>query len=115
MYAALVTALESALGVVRVFPDTAPAGAAPPYCIWQQVGGQAVTAMCGGVPARNARIQIWIWATTRKQANDLMRDAEDALTGSPMLAVPLGAMATTYEDVLGFYGSQQDFSLWQAA
>ena len=112
MEATLVDVLEAALGSMKAFPDTAPAGVAPPYCLYQQVGGVPISTFCGGANRRNARIQIWIWALTRKEANGKMRAVEDALTGSALRAVALDALSASHDDVTGYYGARQDFSIW---
>jgi hypothetical protein len=98
----------------RVYPDTAPQGAAYPFCVYQQVGGVTPLSLCVGVPAtRNGRFQFWVWARSRVEASTLMRSVESALTSSTAIrAVPLGALIARYEDVTDTYGAQQDFSIW---
>lgn len=110
------TTLVSALGGLlggRIFPDTAPYGTARPYATFQQVGGQVVEFLEGGAAVkRNARVQINLWADSRQQANELMRQVEDVLQASPHYAQPIGALIARYDDTAALRGAQQDFSLW---
>jgi CO dehydrogenase/acetyl-CoA synthase beta subunit len=108
----LTTAISSLFGG-RVYPDIAPQGAAYPFALFQQVGGEVPTSFCEGVSARrNGRFQFWVWAKTRNQASTLMRAIETTLTASTFRAVPLGALVARYEDITDTYGAQQDFSIW---
>lgn len=107
-----VAALGALLGD-RVYPDIAPHGVAKPYATYQQVGGQSVTFLEGGIGSkRNARIQVNVWATTRQSANALMNQIETTLTVSPFYATPQGSLIAVFDDIGELRGAQQDFSLW---
>ena len=96
----------------QVFPDVAPVGQALPYATWQMVGGDTAEFLEGGAAVgRNARVQFNVWASTRQQANDLMRQLEDVMRVS-LLASPQGALLARFDSTVGVYGAQQDFSVW---
>ena len=107
----IVSALSALFGG-RVYPDTAPAGAQHPFCIYQQVGGVPSNALCGDTDARNARIQLVAWTTTRPQASTLMRQAAAILTAAPIRAVSQGELIARYDEATRTYGAMQDFSFW---
>lgn len=99
----------------RVYPDVAPAGAAKPYITYQATGGEAINFMDTALPGkRNCRMQINVWADTRKAASDLGRTVEDTVRVLPLNVTVLGAAISRFEVVDGknLFGSQQDFSLW---
>lgn len=97
----------------RVFPDVAPSGTAYPCIVYQQVGGQGISYTEGTMPDReNCRMQIACWATTRADAVALAKQAEAAVCASVLMAHPLGARISTYEDDTQLYGTRQDFSAW---
>lgn len=97
----------------RVYPDIAPQGASMPYVTYFQVGGQTIDPINGDVPGlNNARVQINVWAQTRIEANELMRDIEDILRPHPIGARPIGALMARYEEETRLRGAQQDFSIW---
>lgn len=97
----------------RVWPDIAPIDTEKPFCIWQQVGGNAVNYLEAVASDRkNARIQITVWAETRKESMSLIRQVENLLVSEPVCAtVVLGAQAV-YDDDTGLRGAMQDFSIW---
>jgi hypothetical protein len=95
----------------RVFPDTAPANTLLPFVIYQKVGGIDPVFADGTLPDKeNARVQVQVWARKRTEASAMMRQVKAALCAAPALAVPLGADVARNED--GFFGAQQDFSIW---
>jgi hypothetical protein len=97
----------------RVYPDFAKLGAATPYIGYTQAGGQAINFLESGlVGKRNARIQINCWASTRIDANELARDAEDAMVLSALKTYVIGAFSVTSNSDLNLYGTRQDFSVW---
>lgn len=92
------------------WPDVAPGGIAPPYCIYQQVGGSPVQALCG--PGRkNMRLQVWVWSRTRAEANALLRAAADELSAE-LGAVHIDELIAQHDDAVNLYGAHQDFSIW---
>ncbi len=94
----------------RVFPDVAPGGTQPPYITFQQVGGAAYNYTEGGaVGARNARVQVNVWAATRLAASTIGNAAEDALRNVPGTEV-LDAGTSIYEEETTLRGRMQDFS-----
>ena len=98
----------------RVFPDTAPLDTEKPYVTWNQIGGAAPTFLERSRPsARNARVQINVWASSRMTANALADAIEQALVESTVLqASPESAMLSMHEPELRLYGTMQDFSIW---
>ncbi|WP_454056035.1 DUF3168 domain-containing protein [Cupriavidus sp. Marseille-Q8015] len=108
--------LKRALGGLvgdRVYPDTAPDGVQLPFIVYQQVGGTPLEFLSGVPDKKNARFQIEVWAAGRVQASGLIRQAEDIVRTDPvLLATTLTGALATYDDVLNWYGAQQDFSIW---
>ena len=98
----------------RAYPDLAPAGAARPYIVYQQVGGDAVNFLDRAISSkRNSRMQVCAWAEARIEASTLIEQAELALRSAIGLqAVTLGAPVSTYDEETGLRGARQDFSLW---
>ena len=94
----------------RVWPDIAPIDTEKPFCIWQQVGGNAVKGVAS--ERKIGRIQITVWAETREESMSLIRQVENLLVSEPVCAtVVLGAQAV-YDDDTGLRGAMQDFSIW---
>lgn len=97
---------------------TAPFGTKAPYVIWQRAGGRALRNIdkspTGGL--RNANVVITVWGDTPKQATDLLRRIEDALTASAAIQViPKGEPLDMFDDAgetANIFGFQQSFSVW---
>jgi hypothetical protein len=107
----LVTALNPLVGG-RVYPDAAEMGTTLPYITWQQVGGGSVNYLGGGaVDKKQARIQINVWAQTRKEAMTLIRQIEDICVSDPFFGRSEGAAIARYESA-NLRGAFQDFSFW---
>lgn len=107
----MVTGISALFGG-RVFPDTAPPQAIAPYVIYQQVGGKAFNYAGGGAKDKKpARIQFIVWATTRLEANTLIRQLEDILVSDPFFGIDEGA-AVARSDHQTLRGAMQDFSFW---
>lgn len=98
----------------RVYPDLAPAGAARPYIVYQQVGGDSVNFLDRTISSkRNSRMQVCAWAEARIEASTLIEQAELALRAVTALqATALGAPVATYDEETESRGARQDFSLW---
>lgn len=96
----------------RVYPDTAPANTDRPFVIYQNVGGQPVSALCGNGEKLNARIQFWVWSDTREEANRKMREIAALVTEAPLHAVSQGELVARYDEVTRLRGALQDFSFW---
>lgn len=108
----LVSVLEPLAGS-RVYPDVAPDNVARPYITYQQVGGTPVNFLSGVPSKRNGRFQINVWADTRIEAANIIRQVEDAVRlSSLLLAVTEGGAVADYEDEMKLYGARQDFSIW---
>lgn len=111
------TAMFAALqGLVadRVYPDVAPENALRPYITYQQVGGNAINFVEGGMPSkRHARVQVNVWAATRIQATAMGNAVEDALRAVTALQTDVaGALVATYDEATKLRGTRQDFSFW---
>lgn len=98
----------------RVFPDLAPEDTIKPYITFQQVGGEAINFIEGAIPSkRNSRVQLNVWALSRKEAAELARQVEDTLrTTSALQTTVLGSHSSDYEPETQLYGTRQDFSFW---
>ena len=96
----------------RVYPDTAPMDVEYPFCVYQQVGGVPSITFCGNTDKQNARIQFWVWARTRAEANELSRLVESILTQPPLRAVSQNSLVARYDEITKCYGAQQDLSFW---
>lgn len=112
MEADLTTALEAICP--RVFADVAKSGTAKPYITYQAIGGQDSRLLDNThAGMRNTLMQINAWSTSRAEALSLIRQVEDALTGSSVMLVrTVGDSISTYEDDTKLYGSIQRFSIW---
>lgn len=95
------------------YPDEAPARAKLPYAVWQQIGGRAIAYVDDSVPdAENPFIQIQAWASTRAEANRLMRQIEAAMTvATAFTARPMSAMSAAPSDDENVRGAMQDFDV----
>lgn len=110
--ATIYTLLKGLVGD-RVFPDVAPSGTAYPCIVYQQVGGQGLAYTEGTMPDHeNCRMQIACWATTRAAAITLAKQVESAMCASELMARPIGARVSNYEDDTQLYGARQDFDCW---
>ena len=97
----------------RVYPDVAPQNPALPFIVYQQVGGTPLNFLSGVPDKRNGRFQINVWGETRIQAASIARQVEDAIRLDPkLLAHTLNGAYGRYEDTTGWYGMQQDFSIF---
>ncbi len=108
---AIYTALAPLFGG-KVYPDVAPADAAMPFMLYQQVDGEAVNSFCGGSRKYNAVVQFMVWAETRQQANTLMREAEQILSAPPLRGYVEGALVARYDEVTRTRAAMQDISFW---
>ena len=104
----------SGLVAGRVYPDIAPFSAAVPQIVYQQISGTAVSFLESGKPSKkNGRFQIRVWSLTRAEATTIARAIEDLMvTSSVLRAEPMGGAMWDYDDVLKWYGTLQDFSIW---
>lgn len=100
----------------RVYPDFAPATAAKPYIVYQQISGPSPTYVEKLVPnLKGARIQVNVWAETRAQANTLALQVESAITTATVFdGKPVGAFTALYEEDTELRGTRQDFYIWSA-
>lgn len=100
----------------RVFPDTAPVGAALPYVVFQAIGGQALR-HADNTPAtqRHTLMQISVWTSTRAATLTLVQQIEAALcAATAFTARPAAEPQSQHEPDLQppHYGSVQDFDIW---
>jgi hypothetical protein len=98
----------------RCYPDEAPSGAALPYIVYQQIGGESVLYMENVLPSKkNGRYQVAVWATTRTEAASISLAAEAAMVASTDFQVtPLGAAVADIDSQTNYRGARQDFSVW---
>lgn len=98
----------------KVFPDVAPEGATAPYATWQGIGGKSIRFLNNQAgDKRNTLMQVNIWATTRLDALNLIRQIEDTLcAASQFVCTPEGEPISMKEIDTGLYGSVQRFSIY---
>ncbi|AGW94600.1 hypothetical protein N234_31630 [Ralstonia pickettii DTP0602] len=98
----------------RVFPDTAPFDTPRPYVTYQQVGGEVITPLGGGIPDKqNGYFQVNVFAGSRASAAALALQIEGAFrTSTAFVAKPMAAPIADSEPDLVLYSTQQDFSVW---
>lgn len=96
----------------QVYPDVAPAKTPAPWLTYQVVGGQDFTGLDNELPSiENARVQISVWAKTRKEASQIMRQVKQALVNPKIKGVPIGGPISNFESDTLLYGSSLDFSV----
>lgn len=61
---------------------------------------------------KHARVQINVWAKSRAQASTIARQVENAICESTIIAEPYGALTASFEELVGLYGTRQDFGIW---
>ena len=98
----------------RVFPDVAPAGTQRPYATYQLYGGYVINPVGNEPPGkRSAFVQVNVWSATRLEANNLIRQVEDAMRTTALFqAKPDSALRSTYEEDGPVYGAMQDYACW---
>ena len=98
----------------RFYPDVPPDPATYPCGVYQQVGGQGLWFSERTMPShKHARVQITIWADTRQEANQLIRQIED-LTCTLANAETYGGAICAYEETTKKFRARQDFGLWHS-
>lgn len=107
----LVTLAKTVAPVVE--PDTVKAGTAPPYVTYQAIGGQAMRYVdTTAADKRMALVQINVWAKTKAQAVQLIRQLEDVFclhTG--WQCKPVGEYRSDSEPDIQRFGASQDFEI----
>jgi hypothetical protein len=98
----------------RFYPDEAPAGAALPYGVFQQVGGDAPVFLERALPSKkNGRFQVSWWSATRAEAASLALQGEAAMVAATAFdAKPLGAPVAVVDEETKYRGARQDFDVW---
>lgn len=113
----LADASVAALVGTRVYPLSAPQGAARPFLVVTSVSDVPATTM-NGLPAdllRNARVQVDSYAETYLEAHALFEAVNNevaALSGPTISAVLLSA-SDMRDDETGLYRKSADFSVWR--
>lgn len=103
--------------VADTFPDQAPTNPSTPYAVYQLIGGNSASFTENTDPpvgGRQQDVSIVVWATTRLQANALMRSVATAMrAATAFTASAISELAHEHEpgDVAE-YGARQDFSCW---
>ncbi|OZI36288.1 hypothetical protein CEG14_14850 [Bordetella genomosp. 1] len=97
----------------RVYPDTATADTPLPFITFQRAGGAPLVYVDGTLPDKaNARMQINVWGKGRAEVSRVMAAVEEALCSAPAFGLPLGGPIDRSDELTGFKGAQQDFSIW---
>lgn len=111
--ASLKAALDALVGG-RVYPDTTPDNPTFPLIVYQQVGGDAINFLEGGLPdLDNARVMLHVWAKSRVETSTIARQARAALTTN-LAATTQGAPTSLYNEPLKAYGSRSFYGIWYA-
>ncbi len=97
-----------------VYPDEAPGKPPELYCVYQQVGAQALAFVDATKPSKkNARIQVAVWGADRETVNAKMRAIEDLITTTVSLqAEAIGGLTAVKDPDTKRLGARQDFSMW---
>lgn len=113
---ASIYALLSPLVGGRVFPDVAPFNTQRPYVTYQQIGGEVINPLGGGVPDKqNGYFQVNVWASKRSEAAALALQIEAAFrTATVFVARPMAAPIAQRDEDVGICSTQQEFSVWSA-
>jgi hypothetical protein len=98
----------------RTFTDFAEAGTARPYVTFQQIGGDNIKPLSGGVASKeNAVVQINVWADSRAEARAMMNAIEVAAVASAIFQCSaVAALQSDFDSDMKRYCSRQDFSIW---
>jgi hypothetical protein len=111
--------LRDALRVLapgRAWPNRAPQGTtgAPPYVVFQQVGGVPTDFVELVRPDKNnARFQVSVWGDNFDAVTTLAKSIEDALVVSAVFrARRQSARIGMFDSETKYHGSRQDFSIW---
>ena len=94
----------------RSYCETPPPEVAAPYIVWMEIVDTPENSLDGPV-ARNARVQVDIFAATRIESGALLVQVIDALTVPPARALELSRQRFT-EDAVGLKRTTVDFSIW---
>lgn len=94
----------------RVFPDMAPFNTPKPYCTFQPIGGKPMNLWAGGATDITfSRIQFNVWASSRLEADALIKQLENTVKSDPLFGRSEGGpIARTESENLRGY--QQDFT-----
>jgi len=109
----LETDINAALGGLaggRAYCETPPPEVAAPYLVWMEISDVPENSLDGPV-ARNSRVQVDIFASTRLECDGLLAQVIDALTVPPVKALELSRQRFT-EDAVGLKRTTVDFSIW---
>jgi hypothetical protein len=101
----------------RVFPDFAPVSTARPYVTYQQIGGQVVSLLANTAPGiRQSEVQINVWSDTRKEAMEIARAIEAAMTTATAFTARTAVdVIADYDADVPVYGARQDFRCWHTS
>ena len=106
------TALNGVAGG-RVTPDVPKDNPVYPLVIYQQVGGAVLNPLECVVPDKDhARVQVWVWATTRLEASSIARQVRVALVEGDLKAYAYSAPVSDYNEALKLYGARCDYGIW---
>jgi hypothetical protein len=98
----------------RCYPDVTPDKPVFPLIVYQGAGGKEQWYVEGKRrEKRHKRVQLFVWATTRLDADAIADQIGTALCESNFPAVePYGAPNSLYEEAIKKYGTRQDFGIW---
>jgi hypothetical protein len=98
----------------RTYTDFADTGTLRPYVTFQQLGGDVIKQLGGGVASKeNAVVQINVWADSRAEARSMMNAIEVAvIAAATFQSRAVAAMQSDFDSDMQRYCSRQDFSIW---
>lgn len=107
-------ALLGPLAGGRVYADVTPDKPVFPLIVHQGAGGQEQWYVeRKRREKRHQRVQVFVWAESRMQANEIADRIGTALCESDFPAVePYGSPTSLYEEAIKKYGTRQDFGIW---
>lgn len=109
---AVVTALQTVFPS-SVYAQIAPDQTAAPFAVYTRVATTPEVTVASGIPIRNMRLQLDVYAPTYAQAVLLASQAETALTSVayPISVVPL-SQADSFEPDVRLHRVISEYSVW---
>jgi hypothetical protein len=109
----LIVAALQAVFPSAVYPQVAPDQTPAPFAVYTRVPMVPETTLASGIPVRNTRLQVDVYASTYAQAVVLAGSAEAALIALafPIQVVPL-SQADQFEPDVKLHRVLSEYSVW---